>query len=66
MADPEATDTRSKTRKILDDLNHGEGVLARAAAALAAQLAQHPHLALIAFIIWTLGLAWLGFRIGRP
>lgn len=66
MADTEATDTRSKTRKILDELNQGEGALARGAAHLASQLAQHPHLALAVFIIWTVGLAWLGFRIGRP
>lgn len=67
MTDPNDTlPPRSKTQKILDDLNRGEGVLARAAGAAAARLAMHPHLAFAAFVGWTVFSVWAGFKIGQP
>jgi len=65
MSDPEKTIPPGKAQKILDGLDRGEDIAAAAAGNTAGWLAQHPHLALTVFILWTVFIAWAAFKVGR-
>jgi predicted Zn-dependent protease len=51
---------KTKTQRIIDELNRGEGRASEAAARLAALLAQRPQAALAFVIGWTLLMVLLG------
>lgn len=66
MPDPESTwPPTTRAQRILDDLNRGEGAAARAAGAVGAWMAAHPHAAWILFLVLIGGGAWLGYLVGR-